>query len=533
MASLTRISTGLTAEGAREVTTSASYYTGVFIDGLDDPIELTAEPGKSLLDHHLIAERVKRQEKRSLLEMKAKGLIVGPIRARESEHGLIEWDHWTISLTREETEMMMKDIPMQNRFHEAVRNSIVKHPEAHGIRMGVVTHIHKDTGNWHIQGVIHRHAIDYTTNPPTVSTSIDLNKNSVLSKLVQEIQRALDQAEVPVVIDQARPSTTARSVFEDRRISDDTKIRVAQQVLDQGGAPTPGLTIGPRPSAGLSAEPITPEAERIRAGIAIAERIALRESERAAKLRAEAEAAERLAAEETARIAAMQHALAAIEENTKLTDENNTLKTTIEEQNNTISKLHDDNKALTEENNKLTKDLQMAEAIRYKLEEYNERLITTIDEKDEEISGLKARLEQQDKAISGLRQDVEKLTKLLDEERNTFIERARKWAEENILPGFQNMINDLKREIEALKTNRNTANNTEQKISKKDIDKSFAEKSPDEWSEEEQRNAQALLSILRDENPNKYGNLSLYQFGEKLHREYLERQNNPEYKPKM
>jgi len=532
MARLMRISAGLTAEGAREVTTSASYYIGSFIDGNTvEPIRLTAEPGKSLLDHPIIAERVVRQEKRSLLEMKAKGLIVGPIRARESEQGLIEWDHWTISLTREETEILMKDVNMQKRFHDAVQSSIIKHPEARGVRMGVITPIHKDTGNWHIQAVVHRHAIDYTTNPPTVSTSIDLNKNSVLSKLVQTIQCALDEAEVPIVIDQARLSTTARSVFEDRRISDDTKIRVAQQVLDQGGAPTPGLTIGPRPT--ITEGPITPDAERIRLGIQIAERIALRESERAERLRQEAAEAERLAAEETARIAAMQHALAAIDEASRLADENNNLKSTVEHQNNKIAELQNENTNLVNEKNQLKSDLEKTEAIRYQLEEYNDRLINNIELKEQEIAELKKKIEQQDKTLYELRQDIERITKSLDNERNTFEDRAKKWAEENIVPVFQNMINELKREIESVKMTGNTPNTSEQKISKQDIDKSFAEKSPDEWSEEEQRNAQALLNILRTENPQKYGNLSLYQFGERLHREYLERQNNPEYKPKM
>ena len=533
MAILLRISAGLTSEQARNTGESASFYQSEFVDGQsDDPIPVVGR-GRSIFDDPNVADRVRRQEKRALLDMKARGQVVGAIRARESEQGLVEWDHWSISLSREETAKLADNPDLQKRFVDAVKRTIVKHPQAEGTRMAFITGLHKDTGNWHIQALVHRHAIDYSTNPPTVSTSVDLNKNSVVSKIVQEIQHALDQAGVPITIDQTKMSTTARSVFEDRRISDDTKIRVAQQVLDHGGAPTPGLTIGPRPSAGLSAEPITPEADRIKLGIQIAERIALRESERAERLRQEAAEAERLAAEETARIAAMQHALAAIEENTKLTDENNTLKTTVEEQTNTISKLHDDNKALTEDNNKLKNDLEMAEAIRNQLEEYNARLGTTIELKDQEIATLKARLEQQDKAISELRQDVEKLTKLLDEERNTFIERARKWAEENILPAFQNMINDLKREIEALKTNRNTAPNTEKTISKQEIDKSFVEKSPDEWTEDEQKNAQALLNILRTENPQKYGNLSLYQFGERLHREYLERQDNPEYKPKM
>ena len=531
MAVLLRISAGLTAEQARNTGESASFYQSEYVDGQsDEPIPVVGR-GRSIFDDPNIADRVRRQEKRSLLDMKARGQVIGAIRARESEQGLVEWDHWCISLSREETAKIAENPDLQKRFVDAIKKSIVKHPQAEGTRMAFITGLHKDTGNWHIQALVHRHAIDYTTNPPTVSTSVDLNKNSVVSKIVQEIQHAIDQAGVPITIDQTKMTTTSRSVFEDRRISDDAKQRVAQQVLDQGGAPTPGLTIGPRPT--IADGPITPDAERIRAGIQIAERIALRESERAERLRQEAAEAERLAAEESARIAAMQHALAAIEENTKLTDENNTLKTTVEEKNNTIAKLQDDNKTLTEENNKLKSDLEMAEAIKNQLEEYNDRLSTIIDLKDEEINALKARLEQQDKSISQLRQDIEKITRLLDDERNTFKDRAKKWAEENIVPAFQEMINELKREIESVKMERSTANTSEQKISKQEIDKSFVEKSPDEWTEEEQRNAQALLNILRTENPQKYGNLSLYQFGEKLHREYLERQNNPEYKPKM
>lgn len=165
-------------------TNSPEKGGGILID--QHGTMLKYEPGENWYDNH--EDVVRAGEKEALLELKNAG-YKSNIRGPKSEGGAppsppAEWDHLVVTTTREETEIL-------NGHEQEVMDALMEalHKTVHGRRMLAISYAHDDTGNlhWHIN--LHRFAVDHEAK--TISTSMDLTKNSILHQTLARINEVM------------------------------------------------------------------------------------------------------------------------------------------------------------------------------------------------------------------------------------------------------------------------------------------------------------------------------------------------------
>lgn len=334
MATFTRIQGNLTADDAREVGRGSSFLAATYyLDGRE-PVRVSrweapvnAEnvlPGEvrpavklgSLLDHPDIAQDVRDHEKASLLAKKQAGAIRSAIRDRpNAPNGQTwEWDHWQLSLSREETAWLAAHADRRAEFQTIVAETMRIHPTATGTRQALITDIHDDTGAWHVQGLVSRYAMDYGQHPPVASTAVDLSNNSAAAELIRRMQERFTEAGMPFNVSRLY-TNEVRSKLEDRGTSDAAKEAYRADVAAAGGEAGARSTVGPIPELPATMRAIaniTPEVEKLELGARLAEDDGLKAAQRVEALKAELEAAEAARQAAAERRATFDQAIAAI-----------------------------------------------------------------------------------------------------------------------------------------------------------------------------------------------------------------------------
>lgn len=180
------LSASMTSDDAKKQAGSNSPLKGggVFLDQHGN--QYGYEPGENWYSNH--EEAVVAGEKEALFGLKDQG-YQSSLRRPRSIGGAMpeppaEWDHLVVSATREETELL--------KGHEAaVMEALVEalHKTPNGRRMMAISFAHDDTGNlhWHIN--LHRFAVDHEAK--TISTSMDLTKNSVVHQTLARINEVM------------------------------------------------------------------------------------------------------------------------------------------------------------------------------------------------------------------------------------------------------------------------------------------------------------------------------------------------------
>lgn len=529
MAVLVNVNSGLTAAGARKVGGRSSYAEATYyLDGREPvPVSLRVEPDLNenptresaqignLLDHPAIAQDVQDHEKDALLLKKAQGAISSTIRDRRADDlarrelansklraegkpeidpeggAPQEWDHLVVSLDENETAWLNSHPEAEEAFREAVVDAFRFHPSASGTRQAIITGIHKDTGRWHIQGLVSRYSIDYSTQPPTVPAAVDMARGGEMQKIVRRLNDAFKSAGLPFAtqrtndpsVPTAEGEPVQRSVFEDRRISDDAKEEYADAVRAEGGEPSAKTTIGPipdRPVEDRIAERVTVTPEGLSRGKELAAAEGLKAAQEAQRLRQQLEAAEasmRAAAEREARfdeaiaavaqkdaaerareaaeatlatreeeLAAVRGTLAGVEADLATT------KASLADAESTLDQAEGALKAAGEH------ALQQAGKIA-ELTEANGRLMADLKTAQEEAAehaaeaaSLREQLAEANRLLREEKSLHERVQVELAEERRTFPERARAWAEEHVAGPLRSQLAEVEAALKTAKT---------------------------------------------------------------------------------
>lgn len=261
MAFANNINKDMTAADARAVAGSSSW-SDIYPDGFDfeaDPMEFLGEHrlffdtygkphfagGKNPFSGEL-AEAIRNGEKDGLL---ARGLN-GKIRDTRARYGEPkEWDHVVVGLTRAEAEALGPD--GVKHWAQTVIKSMQDSPDGTGKRQMLVTPIHDDTDNIHLQFLLHR--IPVNESNLSVGASYELSRNSEAAGQMKQLNTALEAAGLPMISDFRMG---AYSVSEPRAVSVEELNRAAERVEEAGGIIPPDLTTGPLQAARAR---VTPE----------------------------------------------------------------------------------------------------------------------------------------------------------------------------------------------------------------------------------------------------------------------------------
>lgn len=317
MAFANNINRDMTAADARAVAGSESW-----MDIYPDDFDFEADPWEYLGDHRLffdtdgvphfavgknpfsgdLAQALRAGEKDGLLAKKAAEEINGTIRDTRSRYGEPkEWDHLVVGLTRAEASALGPDGVKE--WARTVIQAMQEGPAGDGKRQMLVTPIHDDTDNVHLQFLLHRipGKVLTRTKPDgstetkyTVGASYELSRNSEAAGQMKQLNTALEAAGLPMISDFRMG---AFSVSEPRAVSAEELARGAERVKDAGGITPPDLTTGPLP---VQRERISPEMRHLDSMLADA-----------VKRQKEAEA---VATSAATAVAAAQHARAALEQ---------------------------------------------------------------------------------------------------------------------------------------------------------------------------------------------------------------------------
>lgn len=513
MATFTRIQSNLTADDAREVGSRTSFQEAdYYLDG-QEPVHIKV--GYSSEDEHdemdddkktvklggllsapEIAQTVIDHEKTALLAKKRAGAVQSTMRDRpNAPNGQTwEWDHWQLSLSKDETAWLAENPDKEEQFREIVADAMRIHPNATGTRQALITGIHKDTGAWHVQGLVSRYAIDNSVTPPKASVAVDMSNNSSAAELIRQMQDKFNAAGMPFNVSRLYTNEKTvdgqpKSKFEDRGTSDAAKEAYRADVEAAGGAPGARTTVGTEPEKPFTTRAISsinPEISKLELGARLADDDGLKAAQRVEALKAEIIAAEAARAAAAERKATFDQAIAAIgqkeaalaaqalaEANAakelearelaeKAKDDAEKMVAELESEkaeiSNSLKKVEDD---LTFANDDIkAKDVVIAgeperieaakveavtpvqkelDAIKEHASREPERqkdaITLAIKTKDDEISNLNASLKAEETARKNAETE-------LQTERSTFEARAREWAENNIttLPGFSAAI---------------------------------------------------------------------------------------------
>lgn len=262
MAFANNINKDMTAADARAVAGSSSWGD-IYPDGFDfeaDPMEFLGEhrlffdthgtphfaSGKNPFSGEL-AGKLSNGEKDGLLARKWNS---SKIRDKRSSYGEPkEWDHIVVGLTRAESEALGPDGVKQ--WAQTVIKAMQDSPDGTGKRQMLVTPIHDDTDNIHLQFLLHRIPVNEASL--SVGASYELSRNSEAAKQMKQLNTALEAAGLPMISDFRMG---AYSVSEPRAVSVEELNRAAERVEEAGGITPPDLTTGPLQAARAR---VTPE----------------------------------------------------------------------------------------------------------------------------------------------------------------------------------------------------------------------------------------------------------------------------------
>lgn len=299
------VGVGLNTDEAKQRSggTSPEKYNQVevWLPGEEDPLILTrdAERGIAVVNpfrHPDSADQIKFFEKDSLLAMRDAGRIKTEARASGDK----EWDQLRVSFSKEES-ASLTDADM-NRIRETIAATLRADPKGGiGERMVLVWPSHTDTGNKHIDIMVHRHASDIDAG--YASTTIDMGK--VAAMQAEILNAVLKEKGLPSLSEWRGPG--GQSIFTDKGVKGAYRTDAEVAVEEAGGRPRTGV-----PSA--EREVFTPEEERV---------IKHKESEQKelTDLFAQRAEVDRRIAAKTQSVADADHALAAIQENKSLREQ--------------------------------------------------------------------------------------------------------------------------------------------------------------------------------------------------------------------
>lgn len=492
MASFLNINSNLTAAHAREVGAGASFSEATYFlaghpprpvsMGLKEVVD--EETGEkmwvrsrlgSLLDHEEITADVVAHEKAALLAKKAGGAIVTGMKnnqgkdlaSREKDNlkraaeGLApidpeggapyEWDHWILTLSPDETAWLKANPDREADFQRIVSEGMRRHSEVPGERQALITPVHKDTGDWHIQGLVSRFALDVSGPKPIVPAAVEVSTSSHMSKLVARMQADFDAAGMPIAINKANLGLTKpRGLFESKGTSDAVKEAYGEAVTGAGGVPGARTTVGPIPAPQASAtaiETLTPEIATLERGKALATDDGLAMSRRLQQLKADMEATEAAMQAAANREATFDAAIAAIgqktaAESSQAKAEANAIQEahlrTLAEQEaaSAVAKAVEAQRLATEAREhadalaaELRKAGELAADEPIRIKEAEALAVAPVQDRLNEVTRERDQLSKwaDDETARADALEVE-----LAEEKRTFVDRARKWASENV-----------------------------------------------------------------------------------------------------
>lgn len=499
MAFANNINRDMTAADARAAAGQSSWE-----DIYPDDFDFDADPWEFLGDHRLYfdttgephfvpgknpfsgetAKKLVSGEKDGLLSRKAAGGLEGAIRDTRSRYGEPkEWDHVVVGLTRAEAEALGPD--GVKAWAQTVIQAMQDSPAGDGKRQMLVTPIHTDTDNVHVQFLLHRIPVNEANK--TVGASYELSRNSEAAGQMKQLNTALEAAGLPMISDFRMG---AFSVSEPRAVSTDELAKAAERVVEAGGVVPPDLTTGPLP---VQRERVTPEMRHLDSMLAdaikrqkeaesvatsAATAVAAAQHARAALEQYEAEVKARTAVEvELARTTAvyeetslelskkgkeLEGAQAEIE---TLSEQVSTATAKIAEQVDQIESLEGEKTELKAELDEMRQQLAQTDAA---LEQERAgrkadaaaaakreaEQAAAFDQLGKDLAALQASHDQQRSEIDRItdalkqaQQATEKAVGELEHERATFVERARAWAEEHVAGPLRAQVDILKAEL--------------------------------------------------------------------------------------
>lgn len=496
MAFANNINRDMTSADARAVAGQDSWS-----DIYPDDFDFEADPWEFLGDHRLffdtdgaphfapgknpfsgdLARSLIAGEKDGLLGRKTAGDLGGAIRDTRSRYGEPkEWDHLVVGLTREESERLGPE--GVKTWAQVVIRAMQDSPAGDGKRQMLVTPVHTDTDNIHLQFLLHRIPVNETTK--TAGASYELSRNSEAAGQMKQINQALEAAGLPMISDFRMG---AYSVSEPRAISAEELARGAERVKEAGGVTPPDMTTGPVPT---QRERVSPDMRHLDAmladaikrqkeaeGIATsaATAVAAAQHARAALEQYEAEVKAREAAE--ADLASTQSVLEAT--SAKLRETADVLSVTREEVETVTGQLAESValtaakveqiETLTSEKSELTTELTEVREVLAQTDAALEQeqalrqaeakaatdrevaLQTEMTELAKAAADREAALRSENAELSSAleqaRGETQEAKEALQVERDTFLDRARTWAEEHVKAPLVAQLDALKTEL--------------------------------------------------------------------------------------
>lgn len=386
MAFANNINRDMTAADARAVAGQASWE-----DIYPDDFDFDSDPWEYLGEHRLyfdtngeprfvsgrnpfsgeLARQLERGEKDGVLARKTAGELEGAIRDTRSRYGEPkEWDHVVLGLSRAEADALGPD-GIKEWFRVAIQ-AMQDSPAGDGKRQMLVTPIHYDTDNIHIQFLLHRIPVNEAAR--TVGASYELSRNSEAAGQMKQINVALEAAGLPMIHDFRMG---AFSVSEPRAASTEELARGAERIKDAGGVTPPDMTTGPLV---VQRERVSPEMRHLDSLLADA-----------VKRQKEAEA---VATSAATAVAAAQHARAALEQYEVEVKAREAVEAELAA---TEGELAAQQTAYEEKSIELTRTRSELESALSSIDELTgerDGLVKTVAERDDTISGLESRIEE-------------------------------------------------------------------------------------------------------------------------------------------
>lgn len=485
MAFANNINRDMTSADARAVAGQESWA-----DIYPDDFDFDADPWEYLGDHRLyfdtfgephfvagknpfsseVSQRLALGEKDGLLSRKAAGGLEGAIKDTRGRYGEPkEWDHVIVGLSRAEAEALGPD--GVKTWAQTVIKAMQDRPAGDGKRQMLVTPIHTDTDNVHVQFLLHR--IPVNEQNKTVGASYELSRSSEAAGQMKQLNVALEAAGLPMIHDFRMG---AFSVSEPRAASTEELAKAAGRVVEAGGVVPPDLTTGPLP---IQRERVTPEMRHLDSMLADAIK---RQKE-----------AESVATSAATAVAAAQHARAALEQyeaevkartaveadlaatrgilettTGRLTETTAALETSRGETETLTEQLTGATARIAEQVDRIeTLESEKAELetgkaeLQSELDETRQQLARTDRALEQEQAGRKADVAAAAKREADLKAETERLTNELkqaleatqratgelERERGTFVDRARAWADEHVKSPLVAQIDTLKEEL--------------------------------------------------------------------------------------
>lgn len=259
MAELAAVRTKLAPADARQTGSKSSWAEATLYCEGHAPIYVTADVSSgqvpttdsgdgmkyisvgSLLEHPDIADIVTDNEKAGLAARRDRGeLVKGTFRMR----GSYEWDSLVFRLDADEKAQLSAvfdaDPNMKARFEEIVADGFRHDPEGlRGKRMALVQPLHTDTNVWHVQCLVHRHALDLSAAPGYVGNGVEQDRDSALTKMFHRMIEELKK-EFPFIKSHS-VENDGRKVTEEKSARDTIKKDVAETLEKAGGVAPPRL----------------------------------------------------------------------------------------------------------------------------------------------------------------------------------------------------------------------------------------------------------------------------------------------------